>query len=288
MKKIVLYLLPLFLLAFPFCAGGDSSAGKETEDGKIIRVSIIGDSISTFDGYVPKGYHFHYPAKDGSLLNVADTYWYRLIYKKMNRAMLDRNISFSATTVAVNTESYKDKYYYGYSFTERFIDQGGVGNPDVVIIHGGTNDRGHADYELFPGSGPCKTAAAPMDGDLDGVFAKGDAAVTREEVEALPAADFCSAYVKLLRLLKERYPDVKIVCIIGDYITEGIEQSILRIAAHYGARTVNLLRVNGFNDQVYMPKHDYDGTSGCHPGVQAMHFIADKIYDELGPWLEGE
>lgn len=268
-----------------FC-GGESSRDTTPQKEKPLRVSIIGDSISTFENYIPHGYHFHYPARDGSLVNVADTYWYRLIYKKMQNAMLEKNISFSATTVTKETELYKDAYHYGYSFTERFLQQGGVGNPDIVIIHGGTNDRGHADFELFPGSGPCNTAEAPMEGDLDAVFSRGDAAVTFSQAEALPANDFASAYVKLIRLLQVKYPGVKIVCIIGDYITEGIEGSILEIASHYGARTVNLLRVNGFNDQTYMPKHDYNGTTGCHPGVQAMAFIADKIYDELGSWLE--
>ena len=35
------------------------------------------------------------------------------------------------------------------------------------------------------------------------------------------------------------------------------------------------------------PKHDYSGdVGGCHPGSQAMKFIAEKIYNELGAWLE--
>lgn len=287
MKRFIIILFFSFL--FSFCSSAPAEE-QDVQQADLLRVSVIGDSISTFDGWIPKGYNYHYPSKDGALLNVADTYWYRLIYKKMSNAMLDKNISLSSSTVTKNTEVSKDKHYYGRSFTERFIDQDGVGNPDIVIIHGGTNDRGHNDFELFPGSGPCKTAAAPMEGDLDEVFAVGDAARTRNEVEDLPADDFCSAYVKLIRLLQERNPKIKIVCIIGDYITEGVEGSILQVAEHYGAKVVNLLRVNGFNDQVYMPKHDWSESnpSGCHPGIQGMHFIADKIYDELEPWLESE
>ena len=49
---------------------------------------------------------------------------------------------------------------------------------------------------------------------------------------------------------------------------------------------MDLLAVNGFNDQTYMPKHDYNGSSGCHPNAKAMTFIANKIYEELGAWLE--
>ena len=89
-------------------------------------------------------------------------------------------------------------------------------------------------------------------------------------------------------MIKQKYPNVKIVCIIGDYVSVGIQKSIKAIAEHYGARCVDLYAVNGFNDQTYMPKHDYnpDTGKGCHPGVVAMEFIAEKIYNELGAWLE--
>ena len=75
---------------------------------------------------------------------------------------------------------------------------------------------------------------------------------------------------------------------IGDYLSTGIERSTLAIARHYGARCVDLYAVNGFNDQTYMPKHDYNPATGkgCHPSSEAMKFIADKIYAELGSWLE--
>ncbi len=91
------------------------------------------------------------------------------------------------------------------------------------------------------------------------------------------------------------------VCIIGDYINSAVEESILDIAGHYGAKTVNLFRVNGFNDlggyspstltnvgtQPNMPKHDYSGNiTGGHPAPEGMAFIAKKIYTELGSWLE--
>lgn len=51
---------------------------------------------------------------------------------------------------------------------------------------------------------------------------------------------------------------------------------------------VDLYAVNGYNDQTYMPKHDYNPETGkgCHPGSAAMKFIAEKIYTELGDWLE--
>ena len=257
------------------------------------RVSVCGDSISTFSGYIPAAYAYHYPCSNTDhsycecVRNVSQTYWYQVIYDHMKNARLDLNMSYSGSAVARSTnDAKKDQHWYTQCYTQRYLRQGGIGNPDVILLHGGTNDWAHNDNRLYPNSATCKTAAAPSESDMEAMFATADAASTREEIENLDDTTFCTAYIKLLRLWIDQYPGVKIVCIIGDYLSEGVEQSILMIAEHYGAKCIDLLQVNGFNDQTYMPKHDYDGSSGCHPGVKAMSFISNKIYSELGPWME--
>jgi hypothetical protein len=90
-----------------------------------------------------------------------------------------------------------------------------------------------------------------------------------------------------------------------------VEEAMLHIARHYAShcRAVDLYQVNGFNDlgwnfeyldkgfQPNMPKHDFDWskkiTTGdlrknCsdHYSAVAMKFIAEKIYNEVGSWLE--
>ena len=257
------------------------------------RVSVCGDSISTFAGYIPGSYAYHYPCQTTThsycecVRNVDQTYWYQLIYNHMKNARLDLNLSYSGSAVARSTNTDKNtNHWYTQCYTQRYLRQGGIGEPDVILLHGGTNDWAHNDNRLYPGSALCKSAQAPSEADMESMFQTADAATTREEIEGLDDTTFCTAYIKLLKLWNERYPGVKIVCIIGDYLSEGVEQSILMMASHYGAKCVDLLQVNGFNDQTYMPKHDYNGSSGCHPGVAAMTFIANKIYSELGPWLE--
>lgn len=257
------------------------------------RVSVCGDSISTFSGYIPATYAYHYPCSttDHSycecVRNVSQTYWYQVIYDHMKNARLDLNMSYSGSAVAHSTNTSKsDQHWYTQCYVQRYLRQGGIGNPDVILLHGGTNDWAHNDNRLYTNSSMCKTAAPPSDAEMEEMFAIADAASTREEIEALDDTTFCTAYIKLVKLWIDQYPGVKIVCIIGDYLSEGVEQSILKIADHYGAKCVDLLQVNGFNDQTYMPKHDYNGSSGCHPGVQAMRFISEKIYSELGPWME--
>lgn len=246
------------------------------------RVSVIGDSISTFRGYIPYSYSTYYPRGDGTFLTVEDTYWHRLIYKHMSNARLERNIAYSGSCVT-NTDSTKDTY-----FAKRFMTQHGVGEADIVIIHGGTNDWRKLSADLVPGL-VIDATKGPTDAQLAPIFAAADAAKSRAQIEALNDTTFCEAYVKLIKLIKERNPKVKIVCIIGDYINVGIEQATLKMAAHYdNVKCVNLLAVNGYNDQTHMPKLYYSAsnTNQCHPNQQAMAFIAEKIYTELGDWLE--
>lgn len=278
------------------------------------KVSIIGDSISTFKGWIPAGYSAHYPATDATLTLVNETYWYRLIKDYMSSAEVEVNIAFSGSAVTNTTpENYASKYgdatnaWWHNSFSERFAACGGVGNPDIIIVHGGTNDWAHNCDPLAPGvairndDSNIYGGSAPSEDIMRGIYETADAAETRAEINSLPDGTFCEAYCKLMCQIKDRYPQCKVVCLIGDYLNSAIEQSILQMAEHYGARTVNFFRVNGFNDlggyspttlsnkgsQPNMPKHDYSGdTSGCHPGSEAMAFMAQKIYEELGAWLE--
>ena len=178
---------------------------------KTKRISVIGDSISTFRGFVPSGYSCHYPTSDHDLTSVSQTYWYRLAHDLMSDARIERNISFSGTAVACTTDpAYASQAWYGNDFCARFIAQGGVGQPDIVLIHGGTNDYAHNVDPLAPGL-PIQSAEAPSEAALAELFAAADAAATRAEIEALDDTTFCTAYIKLLRLLKERYPERKIL-----------------------------------------------------------------------------
>ena len=297
---------------YPIISGLPSDPNVKPKAKK--KVSIIGDSISTFKGWIPGGYSAHYPATDGTLTLVNETYWYRLIKDYMSSAEVEVNIAFSGSTVTNTTEeNYTGKYgdatnaWWHNSFSERFAACGGVGNPDIIIVHGGTNDWAHNCDPLAPGVAIRNDVnniyggTAPSATVMNSIYTVADAAKTRTDINNLPDGTFCEAYCKLMCQIRERYPECKVVCLIGDYLNSAIEESILQIAEHYGAKTVNFFRVNGFNDlggyspstlsnkgtQPNMPKHDYSGdTGGCHPGSEAMAFMANKIYEELGAWLE--
>lgn len=251
-----------------------------------LRVSIIGDSISSFAGWQPSGYTYHYPnASNCDVTSVEKTWWWRLIYDFMKNARLDMNISFSNSTVTQNTKGDSSQYWYGHDFCSRFVECSGMGKPDVIVIHGGTNDYGHNYGELLAPGIAMRSDSAIPDDVLSPILAAADAATTIEASEALPFDNFANAYTKLVRMMKVRYPNVKIVCLVGDSVTPGIQSVITKVAAHYNCKVVDFLKVNGFRDTVYMTKYD---TGHVHPDSNGMLFMADKIYTECGAWLEAK
>lgn len=261
-----------------------------------LRVSIIGDSISTFKGWISsetvggKVCTTHYPNTGNSacdVLSVEDTWWYKLIYNKMQNAQFEANISSGNTTVVANTTatSYSSQYWYNWDFNTRLIGLG-VGNPDVVLIHGGTNDLGHiSSYgasECLIGSQPMNSTGAPDSALLQGLFDSADAASTASAAENLDATTFCSAYIKMMQILKVRHPSAKVVCLIGDCLSAGMQSAVKSIADHYGAKYVDFLSINGFKGTSVIGK--YDG--GTHPNAAGMEYMASEIYRELGSWIE--
>jgi lysophospholipase L1-like esterase len=211
-----------------------------------VRIGLIGDSISTFEGWIPEGYAAYYPASSSEIMDVSQTYWYRLIYDLMPDAVLDRNLAYSATRVAViGTNDNYDRN----DFVTR-IDQIGFDDPDIVIIHGGTNDR--------RASTPSHVPLGDYGFDLP--------------IDQLDRTCFRSSYVCMVRKIMERHPGVKIVCIIGDTLNtekyQGLADSIKTIAEHYGFSTVSFT-------------YALESADGVHPNASGAQYMADRIYEVM-------
>ena len=258
------------------------------------RVSIIGDSISTFEGWMPAGYVKFYPqGSNASVVSASQTYWYKLIYKYMKNARFDTNISWSGSVVARSTDPdyLATDHGAGHCFVERFIADG-MGNPDVILLHGGTNDvsnRGKS-ISIYPGYPIYKASdydesACPTDAEMKKAFDTADAAATRAEIEALDDTTFVYAYVKLLSLMHQQYPSAKVVMIIGDWIPAGTRQAILKIAAHYEARygykCVDLQEISPYRTSTVIPKE-----AGSHPNEEGFEVMANYIYQKVGSYID--
>lgn len=97
-------------------------------------VSVLGDSISTFSGYIPSGNNNFYPRPDSvpDITNVNQTYWGQLISK--DGMVLNINNSSSGSQV-VSTSG-------ALSFYNRVTNLGS--NSDYIFLFGGTNDWGNS------------------------------------------------------------------------------------------------------------------------------------------------
>ena len=213
------------------------------------RVGILGDSISTFEGTLcNSAYSPFYPKDDPNVGVDPDlavdrkekTYWWRLIYEYMPNAELDANSSWGGTRVV-----HEVKKDIGAGFVDRAYD---FVNPDIIIIHGGTND---------------KNQSTPLgEYDWDVPVGEGDLSCFR------------SAYVQLVKMLQEKYEGVQLILLIGDTLTSGYENSILEIARHFGLPYVDFVGAS-------IPK-----CKGSHPTAQGMSIMAERIYNTCKDYLQ--
>lgn len=223
------------------------------------KVGVLGDSISTFAGYMDPSYSAFYPGSDatpngtGTVQSVQKTYWWKVINEKMKYGVLDKNRtnSWSGTKV-VSEGGVKGFVDRAYAFED----------PDIIMIHGGTNDMNQT------------TPMGNFDFDLP--------------MSQLNDKCFRSAYVKLIKMLQTRYPGVQIIIIVGDRLAYyeynnskpelNYATSAIEIAKHFGLPYVDF--TNNGKSYNSLPK-----STGSHPNATGMQQMADKIYSTCIDYL---
>lgn len=174
-------------------------------------VSILGDSYSTYEGYVtPETNEMWYYAQGErgrtDVLDVKQTWWHLLISRQGWK--LCQNNSYSGSTIS----------YYGYSgndYSKRsFLTRmDNLGCPDIIFIFGATNDS---------------WAGAPI-GDY--------------QYENLSKANFWTfrpAMARMLEWMTNRYIGVDIYFLLNDGLRQEINESIRTICQHYGVACIEL------------------------------------------------
>lgn len=135
-KKVIYILFALFIpISVIGCNDDNNDEGKIPN--KDIKISILGDSYSTFEAFVtPSDNPVWYPVTGNNtndVVNVNQTWWYQVI--REYEAELEINNSYSGSTIC-NTG-----YYGNDSSSSSFIARmNNLGKPDIIFIFGGTND----------------------------------------------------------------------------------------------------------------------------------------------------
>ena len=206
-KKTVMKHLSLLFVLCSFVASVSAQSFVRQE----VRptVAILGDSYSTFDGYIPAGNQTYYSTSDWAktgVVSVKQTWWWQVV--KEGGFKLGVNDSYSGATVSYS--GYNDEDYADRSFITRLPR---LGNPDIILIFGGINDN---------------WAETPLGEYKYEGFRRADMYTYR------------SAVAFLLQSAMERYPNAKLYFIISDDLKEGIVESTQTVCRHYGVEYVLL------------------------------------------------
>ena len=232
-----------------------------------LKLSISGDSVSTYSGYIPTGYNTFYPR--GNVDDVELTWW-KQVLNKTGMTLLT-NASYSGGRTCGTSENYTEPFV-GYS-DARINALNGANNeiPDVIIVFLGTNDWGF-DYELGQVS---QTARLPQDG---------------------AALVFTTAYSLMLKKMRIAYPDAWIFCVTtlnGRHNSNNTEYPYLnansnsltqfndvikKVSAEFGAEVVDLERcgINPWNVGSYTVD-----ASCTHPNAAGHKLIAKAVLEKL-------
>lgn len=177
------------------------------------KVSVLGDSYSTYEGVIPEGNRIWYyqPPKNRNDVTKAEECWWSQVVKNLG-GTLERNESWSGSTVC-NT-GYDAKDVSTWSFIAR-TDR--LGDPDLILVCGATNDS---------------WANSPI-----GEFKYAD--WTTAELKT-----FRPAMAKMLADLKRLYPSARVVFILNDCLKGVINDSVHEICRHYGVQCVDLKNID--------------------------------------------
>lgn len=172
--------------------------------------SILGDSYSTFNGYLTpqknRCYYQEVSKKRNDVHNVKQTWWWILANECNYKLQI--NNSFSGSTICNTGYDNKD-------FTDRsFITRGeNIGNPDILFIFGGTND--------------C-WAKVPIGDFKYGNWTKDDLYMFRP------------AFAYMLDYLKRGHPQMRIINICNCNINKLFIESMENICKHYDVECLTL------------------------------------------------
>ncbi|MDE7187506.1 MAG: hypothetical protein K2O13_08385, partial [Lachnospiraceae bacterium] len=163
-------------------AAEDGTGPEEERTVKEMKLSILGDSISTYEGWIPEGNSVFYP-HNGAVQDVSQTWW-KIVLDETGFVLCTNGSSSGSTCIG---DSRAADVKAGCSDLRISQLSGADGEaPDIIIVYMGTNDM----------------IESAQIGDNDGL----------KPVEEGPVDNFSDAYTLTLDKLKAQYPSAQIYC----------------------------------------------------------------------------
>ena len=268
MRRLFSMVLALTIVAGLLPWTGTLTQAADTEVYKSKVISILGDSISTYAGYIPGSDGFNAAHKSryplGDVTKVEHTWW-DIVLNHFD-AKLGVNDSWRGTSI-YNTETAEVNGNYGGKATlsspTRVQNLGSNGTPDVILFFAGTNDvrRNNA-------LGTFNASTAPTAENVDLTNTIFDNVV--------------DGYQTTIARMQHYYPNAQIVAILpgpndetdlADVYANRVKTyntQFKKICNHYGVPYVDLSTLD-------VELH----TDGIHPTAAGMKVIANAVTTKL-------
>lgn len=237
---------------------------KGAYEGK--KFSILGDSISTYAGYIPAGPAW-YDGTRGGVLSVNDTWWMAAI--NALGGTLEKNESYGGSRLTA-TSLHPDLYPAGINRCEQLGT-----SPDVAIIYMGINDFG----------------GAISIGNYDGT-ANPESTTEFKEAYALTIHKIINKY-KSIELWCSTLPACEYNGNIGypERNNSGIplnsyNEAIIDVARMFGVKVLDLAScgIRYENLSLYIADWNESKETGVHPNKDGMMLIANQVIRQLDPF----
>lgn len=228
------------------------------------KLAIVGDSISTYAGWIPEGYATYYPS--GNLNDVYYTWWHKLI-DELGLELI-RNASWSGSSVSGDSQGTGFAACSDARINALEGDNGET--PDIVIVYIGTNDwAGNVQIGSFT--------------DKDEIPSEG------------VIYEISKAYALMLYKIRTKYPFADVYCVTslegrrtsgdttypivntnGDTIHD-VNHAISEIAHIFGCKVIdlNICGIHFWNVSAYTT----DGT--LHPNRAGAEVIKEVVKQTL-------
>ena len=250
-------------------SSSQSSQNQTPRDLSGLKLSILGDSISTFDGYIPTDYNIFYPGS-GDISTVEKTWWWQV----MNATGMELNANASSSNTTITGDSLDTTGSAPGCSTKRMIDltPGDDGPaPDILIVFMGTND--------FLRSVELGTFTEPSPQD-EGVV-----------------NNFCDAYELMIQKLNALYPNAEIYfCTLLETNAGDVDE----YPQSYPATNNNGNTIGDFNAEIATIASAYSypvidvhncgityetldqyTSDGVHPNTEGAKLIAEYVTNAL-------
>ena len=184
-------------------------------------ISILGDSISTYEGYsndskansTTKGHAVYYPKYENSLLGYQSTYWGRLM-TDLNMSLCVNNSWGGGRVMGKSATNYLDRMTYRATELDR--DDGT--KPDVIISYMGINDVHDSSldlgrlYSILENKADKRSEREKIAEWFSALLQKAGDMPYQRLSNGVGYSSFDEAYALGILTMKTKYPEAEIYC----------------------------------------------------------------------------